>query len=78
MTPENHQRAATLEIQHRGLQDELRRIKLLHEPPQMLVDRPQSLPSAGIPQEAWLVFRAKWVAHVEAAVKANRKAFEAL
>ena len=81
MKPEHYAQATQLEAQHRTLQQELKAWQGQNEPPQLLGEafaqtgRPGT---AGVPAAAWNTFRHSCIAHVQAAIAANRKTFEAL
>ena len=76
MKPEHYAQATQLETQHRVLQQELKAWQGQHEPSHLLGEARSG--SAGVPAAAWNTVRRDCITHVQAAIAANRKTFEAL
>lgn len=78
MTPAQFKSAATLVRDYQRLCDQLEHWKHLEKPPQMVPDSWMLGGEQSIPPGAWSAFRAACMKHVEDALAANLKAFEAL
>lgn len=80
MTPEKHTQATQLDQKHRSLSLELRQWQAQAEAPSAVYPRtglsaPMGTP---VPITLWLALKNGMVLHLQALIKANREAFDAL